>query len=145
MNLCHGGAAEDNGFFGGGGHVLMYPGALLADVGDFHHVGVYSGRSGGLSEGGLVHTGGAGADNDACQTVFLNGILDKVLTCLRAHILVVGGKNNAGLFTEGFGNLFNVDGGGDVTTAPADEYAYSLHCACPPYLLYFLLALTMAC
>ena len=92
-----------------------------------------------------MHTGGAGADNDACQTVFLNGILDKVLTCLRAHILVVGGKNNAGLFTEGFGNLFNVDGGGDVTTAPADEYAYSLHCAFPPYLLYFLMALTMAC
>ena len=145
MHLRDGGAAENDRLFGGGGHILMYPGALLTDVGYFHHIGVYSGRCGGLPEGGLVHTGGAGADYDARKTVFLNGILNKVLTCLRAHILVVGGKNNAGLFAESFGNLFYIDRGGDVTAAPTDEYAYSLHCAFPPYLLYFLMALTMAC
>ena len=40
VDLGHGGLAEDDGLFGADGHVLMDPGALLADVGDFHHVRV---------------------------------------------------------------------------------------------------------
>ncbi len=74
----------------------MYPGALLANVGDFHHIGVKPRRSRGFAEGSLVHTGRAGADHHAGKLIFVNGFLYNVLTCLRAHILIIGGENNTG-------------------------------------------------
>ena len=56
MHLCDGGAADNDRLFGGGGHILMYPGALLTDVGYFHHIGVYARGSRRFAECRLVHT-----------------------------------------------------------------------------------------
>ena len=77
-------------------HFLMYPGALLPDVGNFHHIGVEPGGRRRFAECGLVHPGRAGADHDAGQFVFLNGLLDHFLSGLRAHILIMGGKDHTG-------------------------------------------------
>ena len=94
--------AEDDGLFGAFGLVLVNPGALLADVGDLHHIRVEAGRRRGLAEGGLVHAGRAGADHDAGQVMFLDRVLDDVLARLGAHILIIGGEHDAGFVSEGF-------------------------------------------
>ena len=75
----------------------MYPGTLLANVGDLYHVGVQAGRRRRFAEGGLVHTGRAGADHDPRELVLADGFFDHILTGLGAHILIVSGKDNTGL------------------------------------------------
>ena len=143
--LGNSGAAEDDGLFGADLHVLMYPGALLTDVGDLYHVGVQTGGLSGLAEGGLVHTGGAGADNDTGELMLTDRFGDQILTCLRAHILIFGGYNHAGLIAKRFGNGLHIHCAGDVGTAMAHEYSNSLHCDFLSYLAYLRSALTMAC
>ena len=75
----------------------MYPRALLAHVCYLHHIGVDPGCGSRLSECSFVHTGRAGADNNTRQSVFMNGILYHILTCLRTHVLIVFGNYNARL------------------------------------------------
>ena len=123
----------------------MYPGALLTDVGDLNHVGVQTGGLSGLAEGGFVHTGGAGADHDTGKLMLTDRIADQILTCLRAHILIFGGYNHAGLIPERIGNGFHIHCAGDVGTAMAHEYSNSLHGDFLSYLAYLRSALTMAC
>ena len=96
IHFGHSRFGKDDGLFGAYRHFLMYPGALLPDVGNFHHIGVEPGGRRRFAECGLVHPGRAGADHDAGQFVFLNGLLDHFLSGLRAHILIMGGKDHTG-------------------------------------------------
>ena len=137
MYFGNGGTAQDNGLFRSRRHILVNPRALFADVGDFHHVGVETGLFRRLAEGGLVHPGRAGADDHAAQVVFLDCVPDHILTRLGAHILIVCGEYHAGLFAKGLGHGLYIHRGGDVGTAPTDEYADSLHSVVLPLLRVF--------
>ena len=145
VDLSHRRLTQNNSLLGTAEHILMYPGALLADIRDFNHVGVDAGRRRSLAEGGLVHTGRARTHHDACQVMLLYSIDDHVLTGLRAHILIIGGKDHTGLVLQGIGNRLHVHSAGNVTAAPTYKNANSLHLSFPPYLLYFLNALTNSC
>jgi hypothetical protein len=81
-----------------------------------------------------VHSGGAGANNDTRQFVFGDRVLDDILSCLRTHILIIGGKNDAGFVFQGIGYCLHVNGACDITTTPTDKNTNSLHFVFPPYL-----------
>ena len=127
-NLGDGGPAQNDRFFRCLRPVFVNPGALLADVRDLDHEGIQTGLLAGFAEGCLVHPGGAGADNDAGQGVFADLALNQLLTRLGAHILIVGGENNARLMGQGLGDGLYIHGRGNITAAPAYENADSLHC-----------------
>ena len=91
------------------------------------HIRVEAGRGHGLAEGGLVHAGRAGADHNAGQVMFLDRVLDDVLARLGAHVLIIGGEDDAGFMAEGFRNRLDIDGRSDIAAAPTYEYANSLH------------------
>ena len=57
--LCNRRFGKYDCLFGAYGHFFMYPRALLAYVGNFHHIGVKPRGSRGLAECGFVHTGRA--------------------------------------------------------------------------------------
>ena len=112
----------------------MYPGALLSDVSDLNHIGVESRGSRGFTEGSLVHTGRAGANNDTCELMLSDSVLYHILSCLRAHILIFSGDNNTRLVSKRFGNSLYVYRSCDISSAMADKYTYSLHCLVSPFL-----------
>ena len=134
MHLGNGGAAQDDRLFRARFLVLVDPGALLADVRDFDHVGVQTCLFAGLAERLLVHSGRAGTDDDAGQPVFMDLVLDHLLAGLGTHVLIIGGENNARLFCKRLRDSLHVDGRGNVAAAPAYEDADSLHCV--PSLLF---------
>jgi hypothetical protein len=107
----------------------MYPRALLTDIGYLDHIGIKPCRRRGLTEGSLVHTGGARADYDARKVILFDSVFNYVLTRLGAHILVVGGENHALLVFYSLGNRADVDRACDITTAPAHKYSNSWHLA----------------
>ena len=80
--LCNRRFGKYNCLFGAYGHFLMYPGALLAYVGNFHHIGVKPRGSRGFAECSLMHTGRAGANHNACKLILGNSFLYNLLTCL---------------------------------------------------------------
>ena len=127
VNLCNGCLTEDDCFFGTGQDVLMYPRALFADVCDFNHVGVETCSCRGLTECCFMHSGGAGANNDTSQFIIGNGLLDNILSCLRTHILIIGGKNDTGFVFQGIGYRLYIDCTRDITTTPTDKNTNSLH------------------
>jgi hypothetical protein len=113
----------------------MNPGALLADVCDFNHVGVEACCSSGLAERCFVHTRRAGTYNDAGESVIFDRVLNEVLTCFGAHIRIFGGENDAGFFTECFSDSLNVYGAGNIRAAMAHKYTNLLHFVSPPLFL----------
>ena len=123
----------------------MYPGALLTDIGDLHHIRIQTGRLCSLTESSLVHTGRAGTDNNTGKAMFPDCVADDILTGLGTHILIVGGENNTGLIFERLCHCDDVYSAGDIASAPAYEYSDSLHLRFLPYLVYFRNALTIAC
>ena len=134
MHLGDGGAAQNDRLFRAGFLVLVNPGALFADICDLDHIGVQTCLFAGLAERLLVHSGRAGTDDYAGQTVFMDFLLNHLLAGLGTHVLVIGGENNAGLLGKGLRDCFHIDGRGNVAAAPAYEYADSLHCV--PSLLF---------
>ena len=74
-----------------------------------------------------MHTGGAGAYDDAGELVLGNGVLYHVLSCLRTHILIVGGENNARLVSESLCHRLYVNRSGNICAAVADKNSDSLH------------------
>jgi hypothetical protein len=74
-----------------------------------------------------MHAGGTGCDYDMGKFLFLDGLLQKILTWIGTHILVVGGEGNAGQLADFLCNALDIDGPGYVFAAMADEYAYSGH------------------
>ena len=123
----------------------MYPRALLADVCDLQHVRVQPRRGDRLSECRFVHARRAGADDDAGEVMRLDRILNEILSRFGTHVLIIGGKDDAGLVFQHFGDLLHVDGARNITAAPTNKNANSLHLPFPPYFLYFRNALTSAC
>ena len=105
---------------------------MLADVCDLNHIRIEAGSFSSLSEGCLVHTGRAGANNDTGKVLFCNSLSYKSLTCLGAHILIILSVNYAGFVSNDFYNFFNVYRCCNVTAAMANEYANSLHLSLPP-------------
>ena len=85
----HGSVDQRSCFAGRGGAVAVDPGALLADVGDLHQVGVEIGLLSSGAEGGFVHQRAAGGDYDPVDSLFLDVLFDEVLTGVGAHELVV--------------------------------------------------------
>ena len=100
---------------------------MLADIGDFHHIGIESRGFCGLAEGSLVHSGRAGPDDDARQVMFLDCIFNELLTVLGAHVLIVCRKDDARLGLNDFGHSFHVYRCRDITAAPTNKNTYSLH------------------
>ena len=93
-----------------------------------------------FAERRFVHSGRAGADDHAGQTVLLDGVSESTsCPCFRAHILIIGGEDNARLRLHGLGDLLYVHRCGDIASAPAYKYADSLHCLLP-YFLYLRIA-----
>ena len=144
LHLGNGRPAQDNGLFRGHLPVLVNPGALLPDIGNFHQVGVQPRSGGSLPEGGLMHPGGAGADHHPGEFVLANGLNQQILAGLGAHILIVRGIDHPRLPAQGLGHRLDVHGGGNVGAAPADKYADSTHLP-SPHFPYFRRALTSAC
>ena len=142
VDLCNCGTCKNNCLFGSLFNVLVDPRAMLTDVCDLNHIGVDSRTLCSLSEGSLVHTGRARANNDTGQLLLSYCDGDLFLTCLGAHVLIIFSMHNAGLGGDHLDNLFNVYRCGDVTTAVTDKYTNSLHSA---HLLYLLYALTRSC
>ena len=96
MHLGDGGAAQNDRLFRAGFLVLVNPGALFADICDLDHIGVQTCLFAGLAERLLVHSGRAGTDDHAGQTVFMDFLLNHLLPGLGTHILIICGENNAG-------------------------------------------------
>ena len=136
MHLCDGRSAEDDRLFGTFLDILMDPGALFSNVGYFHHVGVQSCRLCCFSECSFVHSGGAGADDNACELIVTDGILDHVLTGFGAHILVIHRVYHAVFVGQRFRHSLYVHRCRDIGTAVADKYAYSLHFSRSSFTLY---------
>ena len=126
--LCDSRLTEDYCLFSTREHILMYPRALLSYVCYLNHVGVKTCGGSRLTECRLVHSGGAGAYDDACELMLGNRLLYHVLSCLRAHILIVGGEDHAGLVLQGVRNCLNVNRTCNVTAAPTYKNSNSLHC-----------------
>ena len=136
LYLGDGGARQNDRLIGGFVHFLMNPGALLADVGDLHHIGVQSRQHRGLAEGRFMHTGRTGADHHAVQIVFLDGAADHALSVFRAHVLIIGAEDNAGFRFHRFRHAFYIDGRRDIASAPAYKYANFLHFVLSPITCY---------
>ena len=123
----------------------MNPGTLFSYVSNFNHIWVNARSSCSFSECCFVHTRRTGANYDTCKVMFLNCIDDHILTCLRTHILIIGGKDHTGFVLQGIGNGLHVHGAGDVTAAPTYKYTNSLHCLFLLYFVYLRNALTSSC
>ena len=82
INLCNRSLGKNYCLFGAYGHFLMYPRALLTDICNLHHIGVKPCGSRSFAEGGLVHTGRAGADHNAGKLILGYCIFNDLLTCL---------------------------------------------------------------
>jgi hypothetical protein len=59
------------------------------------------------------------------KLLFLDGLLEQVLTGIRAHILVVGREGYAREQSDLPSHPLDVNGPGYVLAAMTDEYAYS--------------------
>ncbi len=90
--------------------ILMDPGAVLADVGHLHQVGIEAGGFGGFAEGLFVHPGGAGGNDDAVEVMLADRFFQEVLAGIGAHVLVVAGVGYAGDLLRSPGYPFNVNG-----------------------------------
>ena len=123
MQFGDGGLGEDDRLFGALRHIPVDPRALLADVGDFHHVRVQARGLRRLAEGRLVHARRAGADHDAREAVFANGLADARLAAFGAHILIVCREYDARLMAGRFRHSLDVHGGRDIAAAPTDKNA----------------------
>ena len=57
--------------------------------------------------------------------MLLDGLTDQRLAWVRAHVLVVGGVDDAGKAARRLGRMRHVDGAGDVDAAVTDKDADS--------------------
>jgi hypothetical protein len=69
--------------------------------------------------------------------MLLNSVLDHILTCLRAHILIIGREDYTGFILKGIGYSLYVYRTGDITAAPTYKNTNSLHLPSPPLLRVF--------
>ena len=127
MHLGNGSPHENDGLLGCLLHIFMNPGAVLPDVGDFHQIGVQPVLFRTLAEGGLMHPGRAGADHQAIQLLFPDGLGNAGLTRLGAHIGIVLGVYHARLPKRQLHHLFHIHRGGNIAAAVADKYTNSAH------------------
>ena len=110
------------------GLVLVNPGALLADVGDLHHIGVEARGRGRLAEGRLVHTGRAGADDHARELMLLDGVLDRGSGPPRStYTDSWWRRRRRARVLSASADRLDIHGGGNVAAAPTYKYANSLH------------------
>ena len=110
----------------------MRPRDLFADVGDLYLVGVKPDRSSSFTEGGFVHRRGARSDDHTIQIVLADGLLNELLAGIGAHVLVIGGKGDAGIVAQCVGHLLHIDRAGDIESAVADKDADTGHSTAPP-------------
>jgi len=104
----------------------MDPGALLPDIGDFHHVRIQTRSLCSFAERGLMHARGAGAHHNSGQSFFLYGVLDHKLAGFRAHVGIIRCKNNVWFFPNGSCNLTYIHSSRNVASAPTDKNSYFL-------------------
>ena len=127
MHLGNSSPHQNYGLFCGLGHILVNPRAMLTNVGDFHQVRIEAVPFRAFAEGSLVHTGGAGADHDAFQVLFPDGLGDTKLACLTAHIGIIFRVDNALLQQSHFHDFLYIHRCGNIAAAMANKYTNSTH------------------
>ena len=105
----------------------MYPGAMLADIGDLHHIGIKPRGLRRLAEGRLVHSRRTGADDDPRQIIFFDCVFDELLTVFGTHVLIIRRKNHPGFYFHELGDPFHIYRCRDIAAAPTNKNTYSLH------------------
>ncbi len=88
-HLLHRHAHQFGRFRSGLFAIRMHPGAMLADVGHLHQVGIDAGAFSGLAESLQVHVRGAGGHHDAVEPFAGNLFAQQRLAGIGAHVLVI--------------------------------------------------------
>jgi hypothetical protein len=84
----HGRTDQILGLRGGGVHVRMHPGTVLADVGHFQEVGVQAHSLKGCPESSLVHSRRAGSHDYPVHTQLTDIVADRLLAGVGAGVFV---------------------------------------------------------
>jgi hypothetical protein len=100
---------------------------MLTDVGNLHQIRVQTALFRTLTEGGLVHSGRAGTDNQTVQILFSNGGSDSLLTGLTAHIGIIFRMDNTLFLQSHLHDFLHIHRCGNVTAAMTDKYTNSTH------------------
>ena len=74
-----------------------------------------------IAERLLVQVRRAAGDDHAVEVMLLDGVDDRLLPRIGAHIDVVLGEDHALVLAQLFGHMLHIDGGRDVVPAMADE------------------------
>ncbi len=124
--------ADDLGSLAGGGRaVVVHPGAVLANVGHLHQVGIQTGSLGGLAKGLQVHVRRAGSHHHAIQVLGGDLLPDDVLSRIGAQVFVIDRTDDAWKGRYPLADLVHVYRARYVLTAPAGKYADSGHINVP--------------
>jgi hypothetical protein len=98
----------------------MHPGALLPNIGDMKKIRIDSGGGEKISEGGLVHPGRAGSNDDPFQGELLDILFDEILARIRTEVAIIPGDLHSGQVAGESDKLFAIDRGCDIGPAVAD-------------------------
>ncbi len=127
LDLFHQHGDQIDGFVRGDVRFLVHPGTMFAQIGHLAEVRVQSRFVAHPAKRRLVHARRAGGDHDAGQLVLCDGLADKRLAGIRAHVLVIHAVGHAGNFTAGFGHSGAIHRSTDIFTAMTDKYADTRH------------------
>ncbi len=116
-------ARDADRLLGGLVAIAVHPGALLTDIGDFALEAIQAALLRRIAECLLVQSWRAAGDDDAVQLVVLDGIDDRVLSRVRAHVHIVAGDDDAIVLAQFSGNFLHVHRRGNIVAAVADENA----------------------
>jgi hypothetical protein len=97
----------------------MYPGALLPQISDLQHKGIYTCSLEDLPECMFVFFGGASGNDDPIELVLLNFRSKQVLPGLCAHQTECSGQNNIGQIGCIRSDRFNINDRLDIGSALA--------------------------
>lgn len=122
--MCCAGNGDFDEFFGlrrGSFRLLgVAPGVLFADVDHFHQVRIQVGFLHRSTERFFVHPGGARGNHNPVEPVFLDVVLDGVLSRVGAEVLVFPCHLHVRKGRRVFRDAFDVDYSRDVQSAVAD-------------------------
>ena len=112
-----------------GGHffIIMDPAALLPYVRVLELIWIQTGRGDRVPERFLVKRRGTGSNDHTIQLLLPDGVLDHILSRVRAHIGVIHGMDHTWMFAYDLGHPLDIYRSCDVKATVTDKNANSFH------------------